>query len=157
MKLRKIITMGIAAIMAVSAMSVTALAEEVVELDNGAIITIYQEGEYNGPIPRTADMTFSQTITSKLTYLSDVDTGSSILSLSDDETEMVLKFNEALSFDIYMTIYDVTLSSYTLNNNGPYETPRVITISNVPSGHKYKMGITVSSGSKKIQGTVKSY
>lgn len=45
MKLKRIVTMGIAALMAASAMSISAFAKEIVELDDGIIMTVYAPGE----------------------------------------------------------------------------------------------------------------
>ena len=45
MKLKRIVTMGIAALMAASAMSISAFAKEIVELDDGIIMTVYMHLE----------------------------------------------------------------------------------------------------------------
>ena len=45
MKLRKIVTMGMATLMAVSAINANAFAKEIVELEDGFIMTVYAPGE----------------------------------------------------------------------------------------------------------------
>ena len=157
-KFKKIIAMGCAAVMALSVMSISAMAKEVVTYDNGVTMTIYEtKEEFDRALPRTVDMTFSTTLTTTLQYLRSQQTSSYIMSLTGDETELVVVFDDAPSDMLYTTLYDVTSGSYLINDNGPYYHSYAVTYSSLPKTHKFKLGYRTTVGTSAVSGTVNSY
>lgn len=159
--LKKLIAMGLTAVMAVSVMSVSAFAKEIIDLGNGVTMTLYDDGEYTGIFPRTVNMTFSTTVSySSVTYLKSIsgtNKGSTIMTLDDDETELVVEFNSSPKYDLYQTMYDQTDGRYIFSNQGPYSLAKLVTYSGLPKGHKIKLGYKVAErASETLSGEIYS-
>ncbi|MBR5270985.1 MAG: hypothetical protein IKV64_02245 [Clostridia bacterium] len=158
MNLKKMLTMAIATMMAISTMSISVMAKEVITYDSGVKMTIYEtKEEFDRVMPRTVNMTFSTTLTSSLQYLRSLQTASEIMTLSGDETELVVIFDESPRSMLYTTLYDVTSGTYLINNSGPYYQNYAVTYSDLPKTHKFKLGYRTASGTCSISGTVNSY
>lgn len=156
-KFKRLITMTLAAVMAVSTVGIAAFAKETITYDNGITMTIYDEGEYDKAIPRTVDMTFSQKLTATLSYLRSLETSSYIMTLSSDETEIDVLFDNAPSTMLYNTMYDVTDDTYVIDDQGPYHYGKAVTYSGLTKGHKYKLGYRTTGATISVSGTVNSY
>ncbi|MCI8520215.1 MAG: hypothetical protein HFE51_02940 [Clostridia bacterium] len=153
---KRVITMGIAAVIAVSAMSISAFAAETIYVGNDVTMTTYSENEFERPLPMTVDMTFSTTLTTTMQYLKSAETGSQILTLSDDETELVVAFSKSPSSTMYTTLYDVTDGKYLMNNVGPHSLDRIVSFTRLSKNHKYKIGFKTSIGSERVSGSITS-
>lgn len=79
------------------------------------------------------------------------------MSLTGDETEIVVLFDNAPTERVYTTIYDVTTDTYLSNDIGPYSLTYAVTYDNCPKGHKYKLGYRTTGDSTYISGRVNSY
>ena len=168
MKLRKIITMSLAAIMAVSAMSISAFAKEVVELEDGVIMTIYDKGEVPESIPVPYDVdqeAFSQIIgkfpswspltlsRTKKTALP-LDLGQSVIQVDfDDDNE----YSRG-----YQGLYDITEGKYLIDPNGdyldgPFLIGSTIRFSNLTGGHSYRVMFASTTTNTLASGIVWTY
>lgn len=157
-KFKKIIAMGCAAVMAISAMSLPAMAKEIVEFDNGVKMTIYEtKEEFDRVMPQTVDMTFSTTLTPTLTYLRSLETASYIMTLSGDETELVVIYDKSPKSMLYTTLYDVTNNTYPIKDSGPYYQKYAVTYSGLTKAHKFKLGYRTTFGTENVSGRVNSY
>lgn len=157
-KFKKIIAMGCAVVMAMTTMSIPAMAKEVIEYDNGVVMTIYEtEEELDKVMPRTVDMRFSTTLTTSLQYLRSLSTSSYIMTLSDDETELVVTYDNVPSSQFYVTLYDVTTGTTLINDRGPNYHHRAVSFSGLPKKHKFKLGLRTQAGTEAVSGSVNSY
>lgn len=168
MKLRKIITMGLAAVMSVSAMSISALAKTEVELEDGVIMTIYDKGEVPDSIPVPYDVdqeAFSQTIgkfpswspltlsRTKKTSLP-LDSGQSVIQVDfDDDNE----YSRG-----YQGLYDITAGKYLIDPDGdhldgPYIIGSTIRFSGLTGGHSYRVMFASTSSNTLASGIVWTY
>ena len=158
-KFKKLLAMGLAVMASVSAMSMSAMAKEVITYDNGVVMTIYESAEeFDRVLPRTVDMTFSTTLTTSLKYLRSLETSSYIMTLSGDETELVVVYDQAPSgVMLYTTLYDVTTGRYLIDDDGPSYQSYAVTYSNLPKAHKYQLGYRTAYGTVDVSGSVNSY
>lgn len=165
-KFKKIISIGCAAIMAVSIMSVSAFAKTEIPLENGAVLTIYEDDE-NYPVAgrRTANFGFSQLFSaySDFDYVQTpytVNGVNNVIPLSSSESSIRISFT-AKPTTFYMALYDTTTGSYmTSGTNGlmlMQNTSSRYTISNLPSGHAYSLRFAGSGQKGRISGTIETY
>lgn len=156
-KFKKLLAIGLATITTMSAMSLSAMAKEVITYDNGVTMTVYEtKEEFDRVMPRTVDMTFSTTLTTSLQYLKSLETSSYIMTLSGDETELVVVFDNVVNEHLRTTLYDVTSNSYLINDDLKIHN-YAVTYSNLPKTHKYKLGYRTTGGTLAVSGTVNSY
>lgn len=157
-KFKKIIAIGCTVIMSLSMTSMSAFAKQVINYDNGMMMTIYEtEEEFDKVIPRTVDMTFSTTLTTTLQYLRSQETYSYIMTLSGDETEIVVVYDNAPKGMLYTTLYDVTSETFLIDDDGPIKQNYAVSYSGLPKGHKYKLGYRTAIGTEVVSGSVNSY
>lgn len=155
---KKLLAVGLTTITAMSTISVPAMAKQVVEYDNGVVMTIYEnKEEFDRVMPRTVDMTFSTTLTTSLKYLRSLETSSYIMTLTGDETEIVEVFDKTPSGKLYTTLYDVTSGKNLIDDQGPYYHNYAVTYSSLPKTHKFKLGHRTASGTETVSGSVNSY
>lgn len=168
MKLRKIITMSLAAIMAVSAMSISAFAKEVVELEDGVIMTVYEPGETmeSIPTPRTIDFeTFGHTI-GKYPNWSPImldSTRKTTLTLGGDESVIQIDFDDNNEYDFgYQGLYDITGGKYIKDGqgnilSGPFHVGSRLRFTGLKENNSYRVLLSSNLSNVYASGTVWSY
>ena len=165
MKLRKIVTMGMATLMAVSAMSISAFAKEIVELDDGIIMTVYAPGEiveedlFQPQSVTISNSPFNFSVPQYPSY-SWVTSTSGINEILVNGQKITLKFDKKNKYKSgYQGIYDVTDNKKILDTNGnflsgPYQVGSTLSFSNLKGGHIYKIALSSNAGEKTAIGTL---
>lgn len=154
---KKLLAAGLTTITAMSAISVPAMAKQVVKYDSGVVMTIYEtKEEFDRIMPRTVDMTFSTTLTTSLKYLKSLETSSEIMTLSGNETEIVVQFDKQPN-SLYCTLYDVSSNKVLIDDKTASQYGYAVTYSSLPKQHKFKLGYRTSSGTLKVSGRVDSH
>ncbi len=143
---KKFLSIGLAAITAMSVMSITSFAEIVKPLPNGGEFVIYEEGDVLPPAAysRTADFTFSQTFPmypshEQLRTPYSFNNINNVIPLSSGESNILFHFNSDPS-GCYVWLYDVSAGVYELEGEymGMYAS-RDFGFRNFPSGTAYKV------------------
>ena len=168
MKLRKIITMSLAAVMAVSAMSISAFAKTDIELEDGVIMTIYEKGEVPDSIPVPYDVdqeAFSQIIGKFPSWspLTLSRTGKTSLPLDSSQNVIQVDFDDNNQYSRgYQGLYDITAGKYLIDPNGdhldgPFLIGSTLTFSNLTGGHSYRIMFSSTSAKTLASGKVWTY
>ena len=162
MKLKRIVTMGIAALMAASAMSISAFAKEIVELDDGIIMTVYAPGEiveedlFQPQSVTISNSPFNFSVSQYPSY-SWVTSTSGINEILVNGQKITLKFDKKNKYK--SGLYDVTDNKKILDTNGnflsgPYQVGSTLSFSNLKGGHIYKIALSSNAGEKTAIGTL---
>lgn len=166
MKLKKLFTMSIAAIMAVSAMSISAMAKEEIALENGVIMTVYAPGEsvddaYSKTRAAISNAPFSVTVPKypNYTYV-ELNSGvSEILLNGQDCIKLTFNTQQNKYTSGYQGIYDCDLHKFLKDMDGndfsgPFQIGSTLSFSNLTDGHSYKIALATNSGSRLAVGTL---
>ena len=157
--------MGIAALMAASAMSISAFAKEIVELDDGIIMTVYAPGEiveedlFQPQSVTISNSPFKFSVPQYPSY-SWVTSTSGIYEILVNGQKITLKFDKKNKYKSgYQGIYDVTDNKKILDSNGnflsgPYQVGSTLSFSNLKGGHIYKIALSSNAGEKTAIGTL---
>lgn len=141
---KKLLSIAIAAIMSLSAMSLNVFAKETITFDNGVEINFYSDDEAPVRKVRTADFTFSQSFAKypSKTVLNTpytVNSVNNVIELGNGESEICFEFNSSPN-QCYLWVYNVNTGTYLIN--GYYMGNNVdenYSISNLPSGNVYRI------------------
>ena len=165
MKLRKIVTMGMATLMAVSAINANAFAKEIVELEDGIIMTVYAPGEIaEEDLLQTKDVTISNSpfnfSVPQYPNYSWVTSSSGVNEILVNGQKITLKFDKKNKYKSgYQGLYDATTKKWILDSDGnflsgPYQVGSTLSFSNLTGGHKYKIALSSNAGEKTASGTL---
>jgi len=158
MKLKKMLTMAMAAMMVMTTMS-SVSAEIVKPLPGGGEFVIYEEGD---ELPsafylRTASFTFSQTFPkypSKAVFQTSetINGQSNVLYLEPVHTGIYFNFNTSPS--CYVWMYNVTDGIYELEaQNMGDNASKAYSFRNLPYGHTYRFSFAGKSSAVTLSGT----
>ncbi len=162
MKLRKIIVTGLVSVIAVSAMSISAFAKEVVQLNDGITMTVYEPGEVpeNTFSTLASNAPFSKVIAKYPLH--------TVLSSLDGETDIFLQAEDTivLNFDRnneytygYQGLYDVTDGEYITDYNGnilvgPFHVGSTLLFENLTDAHSYRILLSSTTENVVASGTM---
>lgn len=159
---KKIITMSLAAIMATSAMAISASAKTVIPLEDGVIMTIYEPGEYIKKA-RVIEYPFEFKVPQYPTYSFLQYEGPNGLTMDFDMagygTEIVLNFDNNNEYETgYQGLYNVSTNKYLTDATGDKLGPEVniystITFSSLYPGHKYRVMLSSNEYGTYARGT----
>ena len=165
-KFKKLITTGLAAMMAVSAMSVTVMAKETVPLNNGVTLEIYNSAVDTIPdVPVATDIdnfNFNLTIPAYPKFVF-VESTSGVRNMTLDKGQSVIQmsFDEIDRFKYY-TLYDVTAGDYIAGSSTSMVklsafSNDVFRFTGLPGGHTYRVTLAHIWEVSGVQGSVISY
>ncbi len=160
---KKFITVGYVFFVAFSVMSVGVLAKTDIPMENGDILTIYEENEnYTGDGSTIVEFDFNQSFHAypdfdflKTPYA--VNYVDNVIPLSMSENEIRINFSEKPT-SIYISVYDTTTDEYV--TSGTYgliylcNISSEITISDLQPGHSYSLRFASEGIEKNISGTI---
>lgn len=165
MRLKKIITMVCAAIMSVTAMSMSAFAMETIEGEDGVVLIMYNSETDEIPsVPVATDIdnfSFNMTIPAypSSAFLTST-SGVKNLELDEEQTVIQMNFDSTGSFN-YINLYDVTTRKYVLGSStelvGLGMTNDVFCLTNLTGNHTYRIRLSAITKKSNVTGTVISY
>ena len=139
--------------------------EEIVELDDGIIMTVYAPGEiveedlFQPQSVTISNSPFNFSVPQYPSY-SWVTSTSGINEILVNGQKITLKFDKKNKYKSgYQGIYDVTDNKKILDTNGnflsgPYQVGSTLSFSNLKGGHIYKIALSSNAGEKTAIGTL---
>ncbi len=161
---KKIIQLGLTAVTALSIMSmnVDALAKEVVLLDDGIKMTVYEPGELpeNTFSTLASNAPFSKVIAKYPlhTILSSLDGKTDIFLQAEDTIVLNFDRNNEYTFG-YQGLYDVTDDEYKTDHNGnilvgPFHVGSTLLFENLEDAHSYRILLSSTAENVVARGTM---
>lgn len=165
-KFKKIMTIGLAAMAAVSAMSISAMAKETMDLGNGITLEMYNSAVdeiTDVPVATDIDNFNFDLIVPKYPSFVYLTSTSGVRNLVLDPGQSVIqaKFDELGCFQ-YFSLYDVTAGNYLSGSSSsmvclPNIANDVFRWDGLPGGHTYRIALAHTYRKTDVTGYVISY
>lgn len=155
-KFKKIIALGLTAMAVVSAMSMTASAKEIIDLEDGVQMILYDENDVEAEddvMPLDVDNeSFSVSVPQYSSYAwIYAESSGRNLKLDSGQSQLTVTFNNPTSFNGRIAMYDATSGNY-LNGSSlsdalshSYYFSKKVKYTGLTGGHTYRLAISGST------------